>query len=301
MKNIFLTGGKGFIGKHFMERYESSFYIDAPSRQQLELTDVKAVEAYFSQKKFDYIIHGANVGGTRKNQLPSLTCLNENIRAFSSVYRNRETVKRFIQLGSGAEYTRPLPLSKIEESYLEKNVPADEYGFSKLICSQLVKAEPPEKTVVLHLFGVFGPYEDYQARFISNAIVRTLHDLPIIINQDVKFDYLYVKDCVRIMHAFIDQIPLFSHYNLGTGEPIQLSEIAEVVKKVLGTHNKIVIKNSGLGHEYTCNNDRLKEFLGKNFRFTPLEEAVREMAAWINKSTLQIHRNINQHRSWTPR
>ena len=46
----------------------------------------------------------------------------------------------------------------------------------------------------LRLFGVFGRHEDYAIRFISNAICKTLFDLPITLRQNRTFSYLYVDD-----------------------------------------------------------------------------------------------------------
>ena len=128
-------------------------------------------------------------------------------------------------------------------------------------------------------------------RFISHAIVRTLSDLPIIINQDVKFEYLYIKDCLKIIEVFIRKPAEFSNYNLGTGQPIQLTEIAELIKTTLGTKNEIIVKTPGLGNEYTCSNDRLMRFLGKDFYFTPLEASIRELAGWYDKNFYHLNQD----------
>lgn len=280
MNKLFLSGGGGFLGKHFIEQCHQDFTIVAPLRAELELTNTDQVDKYFAKHSFDYLIHSANIGGTRKSQLLDYQCLNANLKAFTNVFKQKDQIKRLIQLGSGAEYARPLAHGLITEEELLQKIPQDEYGFAKLICSQMIKSQTSEKAVSLHLFAIFGAYEDYQMRFISNAIVRTLFDLPITINQDVVFDYLYVKDCIRIIKEFVLNSAPFSDYNIGSGIPIKLTEIAEVVKKVLNSSNDIIVKQKGMGQEYSCNIERLKSFLPSDFQFTPLAKAIEELSQW---------------------
>ena len=44
----------------------------------------------------------------------------------------------------------------------------------------------------LRLFGVYGKYERYDLRPVSNNILRALSGLPIKIYQDMKLDYLFI-------------------------------------------------------------------------------------------------------------
>ena len=91
-----------------------------------------------------------------------------------------------------------------------------------------------ERIVDLRLFGVFGPYEDYTVRFISNACCRALKGLPIVLRQDVPFDYLYVGDLVPITRWFIENDARHKAYNVCTGRPIALTELARIVAEISG-------------------------------------------------------------------
>ena len=55
----------------------------------------------------------------------------------------------------------------------------------------------------LRLFGVYGEFEDYSRRFISNNICRVLSGLPISMNRDMKFDYIYMNDLCFIIEKVI--------------------------------------------------------------------------------------------------
>lgn len=278
--NILLTGGGGFIGKNLNAAWQETHCVEAPNRQALELTDTEAVNAYFENKSFDAIVHGANVGGTRKDPQDASQDFYQNIRGFSNLYHQKQAYRTFIQLGSGAEYGRPLQSAHIREEALEHAVPNDVYGLAKRTCSRILENTQDVRAVTLHLFGVFGPHEDYQLRFISNAIVRSLMNLPIVMNQDVLFDYLYVDDLARVIEWLVDNPGEHDHYNVTAGTPMKLSEIAEVVKSVTQNPHPIQIKQTGLGNAYTGSNERLKDYLPCDFKFTSIESGIKLLSSW---------------------
>ena len=72
------------------------------------------------------------------------------------------------------------------------------------------------------LFGVFGKYEDYKRRLISNNIFQYLTKKSLSYNKDISFDYLDVKDLARALICFIDNYNDPNHitYNICTGRPL---------------------------------------------------------------------------------
>jgi UDP-glucose 4-epimerase len=283
LKRIFLSGGRGFLGKNILEQSGHLFHIDAPTSAQLDLTQAKQVDHYFKTNRYDYIIHSAFMGVNRLNNIEQALCLQANLAAFNNLFKYRDEVERFIQIGSGAEYGRPLAVPKITETDLGKNIPGDEYGFAKLICSQLIATLPPARAVNLNLFGVYGPYEDYQTRFISYAIVRSLQQLPIVINQNVEFDYLYVNDFIKLLYLFLEKPAEYSNYNITAGMPLTLHYIAEQVKEILNNPHAIEVKNPEIGPAYSGDNQRLLNFIGDDFKFTNLTVAIKNLAEHYQK------------------
>ena len=85
----------------------------------------------------------------------------------------------------------------------------NDYGFSKYLISQYI--EKSDNCVCLRLFGVFGKYEDYEYKFISNAIVKNLLQMPIRIRQNVYFDWLYINDLMKIVAILSNMTPLIEH------------------------------------------------------------------------------------------
>ena len=74
---IFLTGGNGFVGRNIKEYFSDRYTIYAPSHKELDLLDTQAVEEFLKKHPVDFLIHAANVGGTRKSD-PSLNYLSPN-------------------------------------------------------------------------------------------------------------------------------------------------------------------------------------------------------------------------------
>ena len=89
---------------------------------------------------------------------------------------------------------------KIKENNFGKILPGDEYGKAKYFASEYIVAHP--NIVNLRCFGVFGKYEDYTMRFISNAICLSLAGQPIIVRQNAVFEYIYINDLAKII-AFL--------------------------------------------------------------------------------------------------
>ena len=62
----------------------------------------------------------------------------------------------------------------MREDYFPKEpaFPNDVYSLSKYTISKLHQSSSCSNIYNLRVFGIFGPYEDYQRRLISNNIVR---------------------------------------------------------------------------------------------------------------------------------
>jgi GDP-L-fucose synthase len=137
------------------------------------------------------------------------------------------------------------------------------------------------------LFGVFGAYEDYTVRFISNACCRALKGLPIVLRQDVVFDYLYVKDLARITKWFIENGARQKAYNVCTGRPVALTELAQVIaqvsSRVSGRNPNVSVTTEGLGSEYSADNSRLLTEMG-GYQFWDLQDSVKDLYAWYEKN-----------------
>ena len=187
--NIFITGSNGFIGSHlkeYLNKIYSNYILFTPSSKELNLLDEVAVENYILLNKIDIIIHLANKGGDRTT-IDMKNVTEYNLRIFFNIVKHEKNVKKIISFGSGAEYSKHKAIIEAKEEDYLKSQPLDEYGFYKSITSKYI--EKSQRIVQLRIFGAYGEYENYRFKFITNAIVKNLLKLPIVINKNVLFDY----------------------------------------------------------------------------------------------------------------
>lgn len=284
--SILLTGGSGFIGRNLVEYLAPRRHVLAPTRGELDLLDENAVSEYFRGNAIDVVIHGATHPGHRNAKDPTNVFF-KNVRMFFNIARNADRYRRMILLGSGAVYDMRHYLPKMREELFGSHVPRDEHGFSMYVCARHL--ELLDNVVELRLFGVFGKYEDYAIRFISNAICKTLFDLKITIRQDRLFDYLFVEDLGPVVEHFIDRDAGGRSYNVTPDTAVALSSLARKVLALSGKDLEIVIGTPGMGPEYSGDNSRLKAEI-PGLGFTPIDEAVAKLYSWYTENRQRIDR-----------
>lgn len=287
-KNILITGGSGFIGRNLQEYLHSRYTVFAPSHDELDLLNTQKVAQYIKGNAIHIVIHGANIGGGR-DTLDAKDVVQKNLTMFFNIVRNLNIIEKVIHLGSGAEYDKKRPLAKVKEEDFDSMVPQDDYGFYKYVCSKYI--ERTDKIISLRLFGVYGKYENYLFKFISNAVVKNLFHLPIIIGQNVYFDYLYINDLLQIIDYFINHAAKYKAYNISNGKKIDLLTISQTINKISDSKSKIYILHKGLNHEYTANNQRLVKEI-RELKFTSPEEGIKILYDWYKSKLKTIDKKV---------
>jgi len=283
---ILLTGGSGFIGKNIRESWASLHEVSAPAHQELDLTDAEAVRAFFRGKAFDAVIHTAVRPGHRNAADPSRQ-IEINTRMFFNLIRNQERFRKMVVLSSGLVYDQRNYRPKMREDDFDTHVPLDDGGFSKYLIAKHIQFL--DNVVELRPFGVFGKYEDYTIRFISNAICRTLFDLPITLRRNRRFDYIWVNDLMPVLEFFIGHDAKHRSYNVTPDEPVELLTMAQKVQKLSGKDLPILVGEAGMGVEYSGSNARLKEEM-RELKFTPTGEAVERLYEWYQTQRSSIRK-----------
>lgn len=288
MKKILLTGSGGFIGKNILESYLSKQYtICAPRSKELDLLDTEAVDSFFRRNNFDAVIHGAIKPGHR-NAKDLNGLFYSNTRMFFNLAKNKNHFGKFINLGSGAVYDCEHYMPKMKEEYFGKYIPKDEHGFSKYVINKYMENE--KDYIDLRIFGIYGKYEDYEIRFISNAICKTLFDLPITIKQNRLFDYIYIDDLYPVLEFFIENDSAFEAYNITPDRSATLFEIAKTVKKIAGKNNEIIIAKDNSGTQYSGDNSRLKTSYS-GVKFTDIRKGIENLYNYYKSNLTLIDRD----------
>jgi UDP-glucose 4-epimerase len=286
---VFLTGGRGFIGRNLKENLPNDMEILSPSSKELDLTDQDAVELYVRKNDFDVVLHTATWNATANSPKDTQQVLEKNLIMFFNLVRLKGSYGKMVYYGSGAEYDRRYYVPFMKEEYFDKHVPVDQYGLSKYIMSKYV--ETAENVIDLRVFGCFGPYEDWEVRFISNAICKALHGLPISMRQNVFFDYLWVDDLVRMTEWAMRNETVHQHYNACTGQHVDLQTLSNMIREVTGRDVPIQITQEGLKPEYSGESSRIQGEMG-GFEFTSMRRALEMLRDFYLDSLGSIDRNL---------
>jgi GDP-L-fucose synthase len=285
---ILLTGASGFIGKNICESFLGEKYdIIAPSSKELNLINDKVVDSFFENNHVDFVIHSACKPGHR-NALDPNNIFFANTQMFFNLERNKQHYKKLINIGSGAIYDMRAYKPKMKEEYFSKNIPIDQHGFCKYVCGKYI--ENTDKIVDLRVFGIFGKYEDYAIRFISNMICKSLFDLPLTMKQNRRFDYLFAEDLMPVLDYLIQNNNKYKAYNITPDKSIELLSIAQKVLEVSGKNLPIVSEQEGMGLEYSGDNKLLKNEM-KNIYFTPIEISIKKLYNWYVENFNNINKN----------
>jgi UDP-glucose 4-epimerase len=285
---VLVTGARGFIGRNLVEQLGPPYVVLAPTHAELDLLDEGAVSAFLRCQAPDAVVHCATKPGHRNAPDPT-GLVYANTRMFFNLARCEGLFGRLVVLTSGAVYDQRHYLPKMSESYFDAYVPVDETGYSKSVMAR--HAALMDRTVELRPFGVFGKHEDWEIRFISNAVCKTLFDLPITLRQDRLFDYVFVDDLVRVIRHFLTHDAKEKAYNVTPDRAVALSDIARMVLEVSGKDLPVLIAQAGMGPEYSGDNSRLKAEI-PSFPFTALREAVRSLYGWYSENRGLIRRDL---------
>ena len=285
-RRILLTGGDGFLARSFNEILVNKYLVSSINRDICDLNDHIAVANYFKNNKYDFVIHCATYDAAPKNSIKDpKRVLEYNLQMFFNLARCNDNYGKLLYFGSGAEFSRPHWKVKMGEDYFDSHVPLDQYGFSKYIMTKYCL----EKANIFNfrLFGVHGRYDDWRYRFISNACCHAVFNMPIIINQNAIFDFLYIDDLVKIVEWFINNEQQHRVYNVCSGN---VYDYLTLSKKIIDISHKkldIIIENKGSRTEYSGDNSLLMSELG-GFNFTSMDESLSVMYNWYKEHKDQI-------------
>jgi len=197
---VCVLGSNGFIGKNLIR--DNTEWVGV-TRHDLDLTDQVAVKKYFDTHTYDVVIHCAAVGGSRM-KLDDGEVTHKNILMFENVVCVFKG--KLLYFSSGAA--------------LRGNPPTDPYGLSKWVIDRRIETIPDAYS--LRIWGCYGPGE-LPTRF-SSVCKREGH---VVIDQDRYFDFIDIKDVLKIVREYVNGNKIEKEYNLVYPEKLLLSQWAD--------------------------------------------------------------------------
>lgn len=273
VRRILLTGAgpHGFVGRNIAPALRERYIVFAPSSQELDLCDYGGVARYVDSNRIDTVIHGAAQSALRAG---AEEALRRDLQMFFNLDKLSGQLDKVLYFGSGAEFDKRFPMENIREEEIGRSVPDWYYGLEKYIMT--LHARRSKNIYNLRLFGIFGKYEHWQSKFVSNLCCKAVYGLPLSVRQNCMFDYLYVDDLPGIVIWFLEHQPQYHDYNVCTGRPIDLLSIARTVLECAGKDLPISVAKDGWNLAYTADNRRLSREMGE-LRLHDWKQAVGEL------------------------
>ena len=279
--NILVLGATGFIGKNVRDFFinKQGYCLFCPPRDELDVLSRDSVFSYLSDSSVDVVINCLDSEPTDKY-------FENRVRMFMNLASCDKLYKKMIYFGSGAEYGRQKELVSVSEKDIGNRIPTDSYGLALFTLNDI--ARKSDNIYNLRLFGVFGRYEIWRRRFISNAICKKLYGYPITIRQDRLMNYTDVADLMKVVEWFVNNNPQYHDYNVVQGLPVSLKDLATTVNSQKGNKVPIFVAKDGRTLEYSGNGDRLKDECGIVFR--TIEESIEDLYKWYEERIETIDR-----------
>ena len=261
MRRIFITGGTGFFGKSMLDyrlrhpdrewaQAEWVILSRAPERfaaafpQLVNQPGISFVagdvrDFAFPHGPFDAIIHAATSAVTTLSDEEMTSVILDGARHVAD-FAKAADCRTILFTSSGAVYG---PRTEQAEEGDACN-PTTAYGMGKLAAEQMF-VESGFDVKIARCFAFTGPYLNRNIHYaIGNFIQNCLEGKPVIINGDGTplRSYLYADDLVEWLFAILERGETARPYNVGSNHALPILELAERVRRVLGTRNEIVVK-----------------------------------------------------------
>jgi GDP-L-fucose synthase len=271
---IYVAGHGGLVGSAICNALNMAGYTNliTRTRSELDLFDTAATRSFFQNESPAYVfLAAAKVGGILANGSYPADFIRDNMAIQSNVIdaSHQGGVKRLLFLGSSCVYPKHAPQPISEQSLLTGELEATNRAYAIAKIAGIEMCWSYNKQYGTHYLAtmpsnVYGPGDNFD--------LQTSHVLPALIRKAVdakrqgaqafevwgsglpRREFLYSKDladaCLFLMNLDEERYcglltaahpPLI---NVGTGEDIAISELAEMVAKIIDFQGEIIFDRS---------------------------------------------------------
>lgn len=253
-KRITVTGGKGFLGTHLVQKLKEEYgcqYVFVADLPEYDLRMAEEIKRMFDEQKPNIVIHlAAVVGGIGANrERPGKFFYDNAIMGIQLMHEAwQKGTEKFVALGTICCYPKftPIPFKERElwKGYPEEtNAP---YGLAKkmlLVQSQAYRQQYGFNSIFLLPVNLYGPGDKLDP--------KTSHVIPAIINK--MFDAMYTYDPQENRYKRNEQDETIVVWGTGraTREFLYVGDAAEAIILATERYNKSDPVNIGAGFEIT--------------------------------------------------
>jgi len=256
---ILVAGARGLVGSAVVRRLQAEGFAQvlAPTRAELDLTNQAALNTYFAKEKPEYVfLVAGKVGGIYANSTYPADFIRDNILIQALVIdaAHKHGVRKLLDLGSSCIYPKLAPQPMTEDCLLTSALePSNEwYAIAKIAGLKMCQALHRQHgfaAISLMPTNLYGPGDNFDLKgsHVLPAMLRKFHDAKVAGVPEVvlwgtgtpKREFLYVDDladaCLFAMRHYGGE----QFLNVGTGEDLAISELADLVAQTVGYTGRI--------------------------------------------------------------
>jgi GDP-L-fucose synthase len=257
---IYIAGHRGMVGSAIHRNLTSAGFTNfiLKTSAELDLRNQQAVQDFFSAEKPDYVfLAAAKVGGIMANNTLRGEFLYENMMIQNNVIHSSwvNGVKKLLFLGSSCIYPKMAP-QPLKEEYLLTGVlesTNEPYAIAKISGIKLCDAYRSQygcNYISVMPTNLYGPNDNYDldSSHVFPALIRKFHEAKLSGAKTVTLwgtgkprrEFLHSDDlasaCVYLMQEYNEA----GLINIGTGEDIEIGELALLIKKIVGYEGEII-------------------------------------------------------------
>jgi UDP-glucose 4-epimerase len=253
---VLVTGGAGFIGSHLVDaligRGDQVLVLDDLStgeREQVNaaatfhLCDIREPESAAVAREWrpDVICHhAAQMSVSRSVREP---LFDAGVNLFGGLHLlevAREVGARFLFASTGGALYGDADVLPTPETY--PAWPVSPYGVAKLSFEHYLHCYGVQhglRYVALRYANVYGPRQNPhgEAGVVAIFCLKMLAGEQAVINGDGRYtrDYVHVDDVVCANLAALDAEDVTGHFNVGTGRQVDVNQVFELVREMIGS------------------------------------------------------------------
>ena len=261
---IYIAGHGGMVGSAILRNLKKQGFKNFvfKTSAEMDLRNQSAVNNFFSEEKPDYVfLAAAKVGGIAANNIYRAEFIYDNLLIESNIinaaYQN--AVKKLLFLGSSCIYPKfaPQPLKEeyILSGYLEEtNRP---YAIAKIAGIELCNSYRSQygcNFISVMPTNLYGSNDNYHpenshvlAALLRKFIIAQKEQQPFVEvwgTGTPKREFLHVDDLADACYFLMQNYNEEGLVNIGTGEDISISDLAELIKNITGYNGGIKMNTS---------------------------------------------------------
>jgi GDP-L-fucose synthase len=253
---IFVAGHRGLVGGALVKKLVSSGYTSIITRthRELDLTNQKAVDDFFSDARPDYVfLAAAKVGGIGANSNYPAEFIYQNMLIGFNVVHAAYThkVKKLLNLGSSCIYPKMAPQPLKEEYFLTGALEPtnDAYAVAKIAVIKLCDAYNKQygtNYISVMPANLYGPGDTYDPEngHVLPSMIHKFHGAKTSGSDTVTLwgdgspyrEFLYsddLADAVLFLMEHKNASDIGEFVNIGTGQDLTIKDLAELIRRVV--------------------------------------------------------------------